>query len=218
MSGVDGKSIIELPERTQVGAGVFAPVDAGGGAQKFDLGNLLTVPSGGLAGNVLVKIGDAPGIYGWSTVEDGIDGKTILSGPSSPTVNDGKNGDYFLRTSNYMLYGPKTDGSWGSPVSLVGPAGPQGQAGPTGPTGATGTTGPAGPVGPAGPTGPTGSVGPAGPQGAPGVSANVQFVQHGANEDAARPVGFAQVIWYGTVQPSNAVAPDIVIRTDESAY
>lgn len=57
---------------------------------------------------------------------------------------------------------------------------------------------------------------PSGPQGEAGVNANVAFVQHGSNTATARPSGFAQVIWYGSVQPANAVAPDLVIRIDET--
>jgi hypothetical protein len=55
-----------------------------------------------------------------------------------------------------------------------------------------------------------------GVQGVAGDDANVQFVQHGADANVARPVGFDQVVWYGSVQPVNAVVPDIVVRTDES--
>lgn len=34
-------------------------------------------------------------------------------------------------------------------------------------------------------------------------------VVHGANASTARPVGFAQVTWIGTVEPTNAVTNDI---------
>lgn len=67
-----------------------------------------------------------------------------------------------------------------------------------------------------GPQGDQGEQGPTGPAGADGTDANVQFVNHGADENTARPTGFDQVIWYGSVQPVNAIIPDIVIRTDES--
>jgi len=53
---------------------------------------------------------------------DGIDGKTILSGTISPTV-EGVDGDFYINTSDKLLYGPKTAGVWGSPTSLVGPSG-----------------------------------------------------------------------------------------------
>lgn len=44
----------------------------------------------------------------------------------------------------------------------------------------------------------------------------VVFINHGATAGTARPTGAAFVIWYGSVQPTNAVVPDVVIRTDEA--
>lgn len=44
----------------------------------------------------------------------------------------------------------------------------------------------------------------------------VTMINHGATAGTARPTGFSMVIWYGSVQPVNAVEPDIVIRTDEA--
>lgn len=41
-------------------------------------------------------------------------------------------------------------------------------------------------------------------------------VVHGVTAGTARPTGFAGIIWYGSVQPTNIEAPDIVIRTDEA--
>jgi hypothetical protein len=43
------------------------------------------------------------------------------------------------------------------------------------------------------------------------------MVNHGATASTARPTGWAGVIWYGSVQPDNITAPDIVIRTDEAS-
>lgn len=74
----------------------------------------------------------------------------------------------------------------------------------------------AGPKGDTGATGATGASGPAGADGADGVDANLTFVNHGAVAGTARPSGYDAVVWYGSVQPTNAVAPDIVIRTDET--
>jgi hypothetical protein len=39
---------------------------------------------------------------------------------------------------------------------------------------------------------------------------------HGATAGTARITGYAGNIWYGSVHPTNAVSPDIVIRTDEA--
>jgi len=67
-----------------------------------------------------------------STGSAGTNGKTVLNGTAAPTT-EGVDGDFYLRTSNSTLYGPKASGTWpGSPVSLVGP---------TGSTGATGADG-----------------------------------------------------------------------------
>jgi hypothetical protein len=56
----------------------------------------------------------------------GIDGKTILSGTTIPLIKGGNIGDYYLNTSTYDLYGPKTENGWGSPVSLIGADGTDG--------------------------------------------------------------------------------------------
>jgi len=53
---------------------------------------------------------------------DGADGNTIINGTTSPTSEVGENGDYYLNTTNYVLFGPKSAGAWPSPgVSLKGP-------------------------------------------------------------------------------------------------
>lgn len=51
--------------------------------------------------------------------DQGIAGKTILSGTEIPTT-EGVDGDFYLRTSTSDLYGPKTGGAWGAGVSLLG--------------------------------------------------------------------------------------------------
>ena len=55
--------------------------------------------------------------------EPGEDGKTILSGSDAPASGFGEDGDYYIRLGVWNIYGPKTGGSWGSPVSLIGPSG-----------------------------------------------------------------------------------------------
>lgn len=67
---------------------------------------------------------------------DGLNGKTVLSGSSTPD-DEGEDGDFYIRTSNWTIYGPKTAGAWGSAVSLMGPAGADGR------TVLNGTTAPA---------------------------------------------------------------------------
>lgn len=96
----------------------------------------------------------------------GADGRTILSGAAVPAAGLGVDGDFYIRTGAWTIYGPKAGGAWGAATSIIGPTGATGPAGPTGPTGPTGpaSTTP----GPTGPTGPTGAAGPTGPQGPSG--------------------------------------------------
>ena len=58
----------------------------------------------------------------------GADGRTILSGTFVPDIRDGSLGDYYLRTTTNVLYGPKSTRGWGVGTSLVGPTGPAGPA------------------------------------------------------------------------------------------
>ena len=103
-----------------------------------------------------------------SLPEVGAGGNGILSGAGAPSAESGSNGDFYINTTNYDIYGPKSAGSWGSPVSLVGPTGATGATGATGSTGATGAQGPQGETGPQGPQGETGATGATGSQGIQG--------------------------------------------------
>lgn len=104
-------------------------------------------------------------------------GNTILSGAGAPSNAVGSNGDFWINTTSWLVYGPKAAGAWPAGVSMIGPQGPQGPQGltgatgpqgPQGPQGLTGATGPTGPQGPQGLTGATGATGPQGPQGLKG--------------------------------------------------
>jgi hypothetical protein len=56
---------------------------------------------------------------------DGADGNTILNGAGAPGAGVGVNGDFYIDTTAWVLYGPKASVAWpGSGTSLVGPAGP----------------------------------------------------------------------------------------------
>ncbi|WEJ33859.1 hypothetical protein [Devosia sp. SD17-2] len=46
------------------------------------------------------------------------DGNTLLNGEAGPASGLGKVGDFYLNTSNWDIYGPKTAGGWGEPASL----------------------------------------------------------------------------------------------------
>jgi len=48
-----------------------------------------------------------------------------VSGAGAPAAGVGVNGDFYLDTTAWVLYGPKAGGAWpGSGTSLVGPPGP----------------------------------------------------------------------------------------------
>ena len=87
-----------------------------------------------------VNYGPQEGVEGPQGPE-GEAGKTILNGPNAPTAGDGIDGDFWLETTNNVLYGPKAGGIWAAGVSLVGPQGPQGVKGDQGDPGNDGSDG-----------------------------------------------------------------------------
>lgn len=52
--------------------------------------------------------------------EDGEDGSQIHAGSGTPDASLGDLGDFYLDQANYDMYGPKTEGGWGSPINLKG--------------------------------------------------------------------------------------------------
>jgi hypothetical protein len=52
----------------------------------------------------------------------GAAGSQIYSGSGAPATTLGNNGDYYLDSTNYNLYGPKTASGWGTALSLKGTA------------------------------------------------------------------------------------------------
>jgi hypothetical protein len=79
--------------------------------------------------------------------EDGADGKTVLSGSGAPASGTGSNGDFYVDTTSWVIYGPKASGSWPSGVSIVGPAGATGSPGTAGKTVLSGSGAPSGGTG-----------------------------------------------------------------------
>lgn len=51
---------------------------------------------------------------------DGADGRTVLSGTGAPSSGLGANGDFYIDTTDWDIYGPKTAGAWGAGTSLIG--------------------------------------------------------------------------------------------------
>ena len=102
-------------------------------------------------------------------------GKIIRSGAGAPSNGLGNDGDFYINTTSWLIYGPKVSGSWPSGVSLIGAQGPQGAQGFQGPVGPQGAQGPQGNVGPQGNQGPTGPQGNQGFQGPTGPQGNQGF-------------------------------------------
>lgn len=67
------------------------------------------------------------------------DGKSVLSGAVDPTT-EGVNGDFYINTTTWTIFGPKAGGVWPAGVSLVGPAGADGADGVDGVDGVDGRT------------------------------------------------------------------------------
>jgi hypothetical protein len=67
-------------------------------------------------------------------------GTSVRYGISNPTAGVGNNGDFYINTSTYYIFGPKAAGDWPAGVSIGG-IGPEGPTGPQGATGAQGTPG-----------------------------------------------------------------------------
>jgi hypothetical protein len=61
-------------------------------------------------------------IQGGGAGQDGADGNTVLNGTVSPTTQ-GVDGDFYINTTTNQIFGPKTSGSWGSGVNLIGESG-----------------------------------------------------------------------------------------------
>ncbi|WP_069660810.1 beta strand repeat-containing protein [Arcticibacter eurypsychrophilus] len=52
---------------------------------------------------------------------NGTNGNSLLNGTSNPASNIGSNGDFYINTSAYTLFGPKTNGVWSTNgISIVG--------------------------------------------------------------------------------------------------
>lgn len=57
---------------------------------------------------------------------------TVLNGSTAPSNSLGADGDFYIETTNWRIYGPKAAGAWGGYTSLIGPQGATGATGATG--------------------------------------------------------------------------------------
>lgn len=92
---------------------------------------------------------------------------TWLNGTVDPIAITGADGDFYLNTSAYTFFGPKTANGWGLGTSIIGPIGIQGSQGIQG---IQGTAGVPGLKGDTGTIGLTGLTGPAGVDGTNGTN------------------------------------------------
>lgn len=82
--------------------------------------------------------------------QKGNDGRSMLHGNNPPSSSIGNDGDFYINTISNQLFGPKSGGTWGSGISIIGPQGAQGASGTNGINGKSllnGTTNPSGTVG-----------------------------------------------------------------------
>jgi len=69
--------------------------------------------------------GDGTSLIGpaGATGANGAAGNTLLSGSGAPSTGTGVDGSFFIDVTNWVIYGPKLAGAWGTGQSLVGPSG-----------------------------------------------------------------------------------------------
>jgi hypothetical protein len=63
---------------------------------------------------------------------EGPPGKSVLYGDGSPDATVGANGDFYIDTEVFEIYGPKASAAWPVGVPLVGPRGAPGDNGAPG--------------------------------------------------------------------------------------
>lgn len=79
--------------------------------------------------------------------DKGEDGRTILNGTGNPAANIGAVGDFYINTTSYTIFGPKSATGWGGGKSILGAKGDKGEAtyvilsGAADPTNSIGNTG-----------------------------------------------------------------------------
>lgn len=80
-------------------------------------------------------------IEGWTGNVGGVGTPTtLLYGAGPPVAGTGVDDNWYIDSSSYVIYGPKTSGVWPGGVSMIGATGPAGSAGPQGPQGPQGGT------------------------------------------------------------------------------
>lgn len=65
------------------------------------------------------------------------DGRTVLNGTDDPAGGDGDDGDFYINTVSWKIFGPKAAGVWPAGVDMLGTDGANGAAGAAGTNGRT---------------------------------------------------------------------------------
>lgn len=88
----------------------LSEISTASSAGSADEGKLVLVgPGGTIASNLLPP--------------DIVDAKTVLGGTGIPTDSVGEDGDFYIDSASWLIYGPKAAGHWPAGVSLIGPQG-----------------------------------------------------------------------------------------------
>lgn len=117
-TGADGATGPQGPQGIQ---GIQGPTGATGptGADGADGADGATGPAGPQGDPGPTGATGAAGAAG----SNGTNGNTVLNGSGAPGAGLGVNGDFYIDTTADTIYGPKTAGDWGTPVSLGGGGG-----------------------------------------------------------------------------------------------
>ncbi|MGB4775694.1 MAG: tail fiber domain-containing protein [Daejeonella sp.] len=138
--------------------------------------SLLVYQTDNTAGFYFFSNGQWQKLAGSTEIQQAGGGKRFLSGLINPVAADGAEGDFYLNTSTFTLFGPKVANTWpANGTSLIGPAGMAGADGGPGANGLKGDKGEQGEPGLAGTKGDKGETGPAG-LGNGAVSGTVNYI------------------------------------------
>lgn len=179
-------------------------------AQTYQAGSVVSHDGQTWHSLIANNLNKPPGSDARAWVRIGTIGNTIKSGLGPPLATQGAEGDFWIDTSKYRLFGPKTAAGWpptGTP--LFGPRGERGAEGPQGPKG---DIGPQGVRGDRGPQGPGGLQGDMGPQGPAGPVSKITV--------SAKQFDQSYVMWpnFRVPLPGNGSALDITTRLTPGRY
>jgi len=88
------------------------------------------IPTAGTADQILLKVDGTDYNTYWG--DRPADGLNVLTGTIDPVdLSDGVDGEFFINTTSYDIFGPKAGGAWPAGVSLIGPTGAAGTDGRT---------------------------------------------------------------------------------------